>query len=181
VDASTCVNFKITVNTEDLSVEASTTYSEEMTARINAGELYGTVKSIYPETFIYGLGSPGAGGQITDQTAAPTAPPPVAVEPVQAPAPEPTGLGTTAIVFIVLGVIIAFVAAVAGFSQYSKAQEKERMDRLRRYESSRAVKAGDDDEFYDPDDYKTSKAGSSLAAMGAAGTAVVMARSIPSE
>ncbi len=178
------MNFKITVNTEDLSAEDSATYSEEMTSKINAGELYAALKSAYPETYVYGLGSPGAGGEtipvVVDKEPIP-APEPVVVEPAPAPAPEPSGLGTLPIVLIILAVIIIPIAIVAGYSQYSKSQEKERVERLRQYEASRAVKAGDDDEFYDPDDYKRSKAGSSLAAMGAAGTAVAMGRSIPSE
>jgi hypothetical protein len=188
VEASACVNFKITVNTEDLwSAEARTAYSDEMTTKINAGELYGTVKTNYPNTFIYGLGSPGAGGETTGATAAPgetantstSVKDTVVEEPALAPAPEPTGLGTVAIVLIILALIIVPVAIIAGYSQYSKAQKKDRVERIRRYESTRAIQGGDDNELYNPDG--SSKAGSSLAAMSAAGTAVAMSRNIPSE
>jgi hypothetical protein len=63
-EGSTCVNFKFTVLPEEMSVETTTTYSEEMMSKINAGELYDTLKTTYPDTFIYGLGNPGAGAPI---------------------------------------------------------------------------------------------------------------------
>jgi hypothetical protein len=189
VEDSACVNFKITVNTEDLwSAEARTAYTDEMTAKINAGELYDTVKTNYPDTFIYGLGSPGAGGETTGATAAPgettttaatSAKDTVVEEP--ATAPEPSGLGTLPIVLIVLAVIIIPIAIFATYSQCSKSQKKDREERLRKYESMRAIKGGDDDAFYDSDENKKTQAGVALAAMGAAGTAVAISRSIPSE
>ena len=131
-----CVNFQFAVLTKELSAETVTNYSEEMTAKINAGELYDFVKANYPETYIYGLGNPGAGtfnDGNTDSTAAPgepavttatpgepvlttTAVPDAVVEEpapiVEEPAPEQTGLGAVAIVLIVLAVVIVPIAIV---------------------------------------------------------------------
>jgi hypothetical protein len=120
-----CVNFQFAVLTKELSAETVTNYSEEMTAKINAGELYDFVKANYPETYIYGLGNPGAGtfnDGNTDSTAAPgepavttAAPDAVVEEPapiVEEPAPEQTGLGAVAIVLIVLAVVIVPIAIV---------------------------------------------------------------------
>jgi len=186
-EGAACVNFKFTVLTADLSAETAASYSDEMSAKIADGTLYETVKSEYPETYILGLGSPGKGTEgTTDSTAAPeetvttTAVPPVAdpvtEEPVTAE-PESTGLSAVAIVFIVLAVIIIPVAIVAGYAKYRKGQDAERIEYVRQFEASQASKGGDD--FYDPAEVKRSTAGSSLAAMGAAG-AVVYAK-VPSE
>ena len=68
---SACIEFQVTVLLDDLSAESTTAYSEEMTRRINDGELYDIVKSNYPDTFIYGSGNPGE-GQIIDPTLLPT-------------------------------------------------------------------------------------------------------------
>ena len=186
-EGATCVNFKFTVITEELSAETVASYSEEMSAKIADGTLYDTVKTEYPETYILGLGSPGKGTTegTTDSTTAPeepvtttTVPPvvvPVAEEVVAEP--ESTGLSAVAIVFIVLAVIVIPVAIVAGYAKYRKSQDVERIESVRQFEASQASKGGD--EFYDPDEVKRSTAGSSLAAMGAAG-AVVYAK-VPSE
>jgi hypothetical protein len=68
---SACVRFQVTVQLDDSSVESTIAYSEEITRRINAGDLYDKVKTSYPDTFIYGLGNPGE-GQMIDPTLLPT-------------------------------------------------------------------------------------------------------------
>jgi hypothetical protein len=185
-EGATCVNFKFTVLTEDLGAETATSYSEEMSAKIADGTLFDTVKTDYPDTFILGLGSPGKGttAGTTDSTAAPeetvTVPPvvdPIVTEEPVVAEPESTGLSAIAIVFIVLAVILLPVAIVAGYAKYRKGQDAERIEYVRQLEASRASKGGDD--FYDPAEVNRSTAGSSLAAMGAAG-AVVYAK-VPSE
>ncbi len=187
-EGTTCVNFKFTVLSADLGAETATSYSEEMSAKIADGTLYDTVKTDYDDTFIQGLGNPGKGTteETTDSTAAPedtvtttTVPPvviPITEEPVPAE-PEKTGLSAIAIVFIVLAVVVIPVAIVAGYAKYRKGQDAERIEYVRQFEASQASKGGDD--FYDPAEVKRSTAGSSLAAMGAAG-AVVYAK-VPSE
>lgn len=185
-EGATCVNFKFTVLTEDLGAETATSYSEEMSAKIADGTLYDTVKTDYPDTFILGLGSPGKGTTdgTTDSTAAPeetvTVPPvvdPIVTEEPVVAEPESTGLSAIAIVFIVLAVILLPVAIVAGYAKYRKGQDAERIEYVRQLEASRASKGGDD--FYDPAEVNRSTAGSSLAAMGAAG-AIVYAK-VPSD
>lgn len=178
-----CVNFQFAIHTKELSAESVTTYSEEMTTKINAGELYDVVKASHPETYIYGLGNPGAGtfyDEATDATATPgvfpgepvlattAAPDAVVEEPapiVEEPAPEQTGLGAVAIVLIVLAVVIVPIAIVAGYKKYRDTKEEETIKGVRPYEAiqaPRVVEAGDDE------------AASSLPAIGAAGTAAAM-------
>ncbi len=123
-EGSSCVNFQFEILTKELSAESVTTYSEEMTTKINAGELYDVVKVNHPLTYILGLGNPGAGTFYDGATVA-TAPPdepavttatpdkpvlttnaaPDAV--VEEPAPK---LGAAAIIFIVLAVVIFPIA-----------------------------------------------------------------------
>jgi hypothetical protein len=132
--------------------------------------------------------SPGEPEEVvpaTNTTAEPV-PAPVVVE----PAPEePKGLSTVAIIFIVLAVILTPIAILVGREKYRKMKEQERLERLRQYEASQASRSvkvavvadvADDDEFYDPAENKKSTAGSSLAAMGAAGTAAAIFGNIPS-
>jgi hypothetical protein len=178
----TCINFQFAILTKELSAEIVTTYSEEMTTKINAGELYDVIKANHPETYIYGLGNPGAGtfyDSNTDATAAPGEPAVTTATPgepvltttaapdavVEEPAPEKTGLGAVAIVFIVLAVVIVPIAIVAGYKKYRETKEEETIEGVRQYDAiqtPRVVEAGYDE------------TASSLAAMGAAGTAAAM-------
>ena len=88
---SACVRFQVTVQLDDSSVESTIAYSDEMTRRIDGGELYDIVKTNYPDTFIYGLGNPGK-GQMIDPTFVPTFSP--TVSPTLLPTLPPTVLPT---------------------------------------------------------------------------------------
>jgi hypothetical protein len=92
---SACIEFQVTVLLDDLSAESTTAYSEEMTRRINDGELYDIVKSNYADTFIYGLGNPGK-GQTTEPTLLPTFSPTLlpTIAPTLLPTSSPTLLPT---------------------------------------------------------------------------------------
>ncbi len=185
-EGAACVNFRFAILTKEMSAEAATSYSEVMTDKIAAGDLHEIVSGAYPETFILGLGSPGEGMTVAEEPVTTTAAPP-GVSPAEEPPveetsptePEEIGLSAVAIVFIVLAVIIVPIVVVAGYAKYRKSQDEERINLVRVPQVESRQASMKRDEFYDPTEVERSTAGSSLAAMGAAG-AVVYA-TVPSE
>ncbi len=165
------------------------------TAIDTEGRLYSKIIEEYPETSIKGLGSPGAGIDYT----MPDEPDNVVAMGTEAPASDDGGSGglsTAAIVFIVIAAIVLPLAIMAMYARYSKVKEEERLERLREYQErtgkdpadlmappvSRVVPAGvaedDEDSIHSESGASENKpkptAGSSLAAMGAAGSTAAL-------
>ncbi|KAL3758420.1 hypothetical protein ACHAWU_006080 [Discostella pseudostelligera] len=175
-EGALCLNFTFDIDTSALSEEDAATFADQLETAINDGELYDKVKYIYPDTLISGLGSPGSGIDYTvPSNATSTEAPPVDESSKEttttAEASSSDGLGTTAIVFIVIGVL-AVPLIIAGLLKGRSTSEPE-------VAKTRELPSGDgedDDVYYDgPSDMKASRGvGSSLAAMGAAGSAAAL-------
>lgn len=165
------------------------------------GRLYDIITTDFPDTAIKGMGSPGKGVDYqTATTAGATELDSQNVEALEEKE-ESEGLSSGLIVLIILVVMFVPIAIVALYAQSKKKQNEERLERLAAYEASQHSKnytddieaqpsAGrsappmpvpvegsesDDDSVWSESrnigDISTSKAGSSLAAMGAAGLA----------
>ena len=159
-----------------MSEEDAAAFSHQLQTAISDGELYDKVKYVYPDTMISGLGSPGNGIDYTvpsESNATTTTAPPVdeSSKEVTTTETEKKGLSTVAIVFIVIAVL-AVPLIIFGLMKAGKSAEPE-VVKTRELPSG----GGEDDDVYydDPSGLKSGRGvGSSLAAMGAAGTAAAL-------
>lgn len=187
-----CLNFKFDIDTGDLTPEIVESFRSKLVKAIDEeGLLYDRVLSLYPETLVTGLGSPGKGIDYTTPTYDTDKSDPSGATEAEVgdTTSESSGLSSGAIVGIILVVLVVPMAAMAMFARYRQEQEKERLARLAEYEEAHgrsvplAVGAGDDeDSIYSEtrdSDFKKkgTGAGSALAAMGTAGaTAALLQR-----
>ena len=91
----TCLQFGIEIETGNMAPEDVLTFEDFMATAISEGQLYDTIKSESPDTYIQGVGDPGNGFMIPDEPAftlpATTEAPDIATMPVstEAAAEEP--------------------------------------------------------------------------------------------
>lgn len=195
--AGLCLNFRMEFESDSvLDNPQIGAFSQGLREAIDEGKLYAIIISATPDTNITGLGSPGAG--INYETGSNGAIVGAANADTQSAEDDSGGLSSAAIIFIILGVIVIPVAIVAMYSRYKKEQNKERLERLQAYSASQhdrdltgdmeagqggfarkapnVAEGSDEGSVYSVgegrDMKKTSGAGSSLAAMGAAGAMV---------
>lgn len=186
-----CLNFKFTIDPE-MQEGQFAAFSEKLKWAVDeSGLLYDTIKRDHPDTLIKGLGSPGKGIEYL-ASEEPADPVNLASSENEA-TEESSGLGSAAVIFIILAVIALPVAIVAMYARYKKVQSElvveyngsqhSRKPVTDDIEAQQTVPAtitavpdgGEDDEdsVWSDDrnevEAKGSKAGSSLAAMGAAG------------
>lgn len=186
-----CLNFKFTIDPE-MQEGQFAAFSEKLKWAVDeSGLLYDTIKRDHPDTLIKGLGSPGKGIEYL-ASEEPADPVNLASSENEA-TEESSGLGSAAVIFIILAVIALPVAIVAMYARYKKVQSElvveyngsqhSRKPVTNDIEAQQTVPAtitavpdgGEDDEdsVWSDDrnevEAKGSKAGSSLAAMGAAG------------
>ena len=181
----TCLNFRLNIDTGSMPEENVPTFEEQINAAVKSGYLYLTILEMFPTTNITGLGEPGAGYDYTTGDISGAEAP--SVDKGTEPPPEDTesgGLSAVAIVFIIIAIVVVPMMIVAMFARYRKVQNEERLAKLRDYQAehgpieSREIPRGSesDSDFIDEEGASPKKltAGSSLAAIGAAGAAAAL-------
>jgi len=189
-----CIKFVFEFRTDPESESLTRSLIIELEDSINEGMLYDVIKTNYPETFIKGMGSPGKGVDYRNNNIAALEVQPNSSDP---PDEEDEGLSATSLIIIIICVVCIPIAGLAIYSRHKKNEDRERMFRLAAYNAKKDLEAanqaavelpGDDEQsvlsgsfvdVHDDNDKPTSRsaAGSSLAAMGAAGAAATMPRS----
>eukprot|EP00578_Thalassiosira_sp_NH16_P004303 CAMPEP_0181130878 /NCGR_PEP_ID=MMETSP1071-20121207/30107_1 /TAXON_ID=35127 /ORGANISM="Thalassiosira sp., Strain NH16" /LENGTH=1153 /DNA_ID=CAMNT_0023216995 /DNA_START=242 /DNA_END=3703 /DNA_ORIENTATION=- len=194
-----CLNFKMVMDTPSLDDGQVNAFADGLRKAIDEeGRLYDIITKGYANTQLKGIGSPGKGVDYRNNKPSGANAATLNASEAEEEEEDGGGLSSGLIVLIVLVVMFVPIAILALYAQSKKRQDEERQERIATYEASRHSKnyaadiesgaaaagrsavpplvEGSDDgsvwsESRDIGDIQASKAGSSLAAMGAAGLA----------
>jgi len=130
-----CLNFKFII--ENNIATDLTPLGEMLEDVINdEGGLYDVVKANNPDSALTGMGSPGRGIDYLTQDA-----PVLVIQSAEAAAS--TGLGSAAIAFIILAIVLLPMATVAMYTRYRKVQDEEARERVASYHARTKAQQSD--------------------------------------